>query len=123
MDDVANFDLGNVDAQNLAIRIVNVHAHLTVIDHFFGIGRDVDGDGIAVGFDDFEFDGFGGGIWQHIIKAEAAIAALAFFSKDLGESFILAFAGAVGAINANHFLLDGGLVAIGILFGGDLGGV
>lgn len=123
MDNITNFNFGNIDTENFAIRIVDVHSHLAVIDHLFGIGGDIDGDGIAIRFDDFELDGFGGGIGQHVIEAETPVATLAFFGEHLGESFILAFASAVGAINAHHLLLDSGLVAIGILFGGDLGGV
>jgi len=96
---------------------------LAVIDHFLGIGRDIDGHNIPVLFNDLEFDGFGRRIRQHIIEAEAAVAALAFFGEDFGESFILAFAGAVGAINPDHFLINRGVVGIWILFGRNLGGV
>ena len=116
MDHVADFQLGKVHLQNFAVRIVNVHRHLAVINRFLGIGRDIDRRHRAVRADALELDDFFGGVGDHEGEGKRAIVALALFRQHLDEGLVLAFAGAVRPVNPHQILLYCGLIAIRVFF-------
>ena len=112
--------LGNVHLQNAAVRVVDVHLHLAVVDGLLRIGRHVHRDDRAVRLDHLQLDDLLRGVRQHEGKAESAVVALALFGEDLDEPLVLAFAGAVGVIDAHQSFLHGGLIAVRVFGEGDI---
>ena len=69
VDHIAHFHVGDVHPEDLAIGIVDIHPHLAVIDHLLRICGEVDLDHLATRLEHLQFDGFRGGIGQHVVQA------------------------------------------------------
>ena len=122
MDDIADFQCRNINAQHLHVRVVDIHLHLALVDGLLGIGGHINRHGFAVWLDNFQPGNFHRGIGKHETQREGSIVAFALLGQDLGESVILSFAGAVRPIHPDHLPLDGGFVAVRIFGQRDLGG-